>query len=55
MGKGLDNVMGLQEAAKKWGLSPGYIKNLCNDGKLDCKKVNNSWVLELDQPNPKKN
>ena len=54
MGKGLDNIIGVNDAAKKWGLSAGHVKNLCKDGKLDCKKVNNTWVLELDQPNPKK-
>lgn len=28
----LDNIIGVEEASKLWGLSPGYIKNLCAEG-----------------------
>lgn len=50
----LDNIMGVQEAAKIWGLSPGYIKNLCAEGKIKAKKIGTTWVIDKNQPNPKK-
>lgn len=48
----LENVIGVEEAAKLWGLSPGYIKNLCAAGKLKAKKVGKTWVIDKTQPSP---
>jgi excisionase family DNA binding protein len=50
----LENVIGVDEASKLWGLSPGYIKNLCAEGKIIAKKIGNTWVIDKDQPSPKK-
>lgn len=52
--KHLDYVMGVVEASELWGLSAGYIKNLCATGEVEAKKIGNIWVLEKGQPNPKK-
>lgn len=52
--KHLDYVMGVAEASELWGLSAGYIKNLCATGEVEAKKIGNIWVLEKDHPNPKK-
>ena len=52
--KHLDYVMGVAEASEEWGLSAGYIKNLCATGGVEAKKIGNIWVLEKGQPNPKK-
>lgn len=52
-GSPLTDIMGVEEAAKLWDLSPGYIKNLCNAGKLEAEKIGNTWVLDKHQQNPK--
>lgn len=44
--------MGVDEAAEKWSLSPGYIKNLCAAGRLASIKIGKTWVLDKSQPNP---
>lgn len=49
----LNQIMGVDEAAKLWGLAPGYIKNLCNKGKVDAVKIGKTWILDKNQPNPK--
>jgi hypothetical protein len=51
----LKDIIGVEEAAKLWGLSAGYIKNLCAYGKVHCKKIGSTWVLDKNQLNPKKN
>lgn len=50
----LDNMIGVEDAAKLWGLSPKYIKNLCAEGKVKAKKIGNVWVIDKTQENPKK-
>lgn len=49
----LDKIMGVQEAAQLWGLSPDHVKRLCRDGKLIARNIGNTWILIKDQPNPK--
>lgn len=44
--------MGVDEAAEKWLLSPGYIKNLCASGRLLAVKIGKTWILDREQPNP---
>lgn len=50
----LDNICGVEEASKMWGLKPGYIKNLCANGKIISKKIGNTWVIDKTQENPSK-
>lgn len=50
----LDKIMGVVEAAEKWGLSADRVKGLCQKGEIECKKIGNSWVIIKDQKNPKK-
>jgi hypothetical protein len=50
----LDEIMGVDEAAALWELSPGYIKNLCAEKKILAKKIGNVWVIDKRQPNPSK-
>lgn len=50
----LENVIGVNEAAKLWGLDAGYIKNLCAQGKIKAKKIGRVWVIDKTQENPKK-
>lgn len=48
----LDNVIGVEDAAQLWGLSPGYIKNLCAAGKIESKKIGKTWVIVKSQHAP---
>lgn len=48
----LDQVIGVEEAAELWNLSPGYIKNLCAEGKVQAKKIGKTWIIARDQENP---
>lgn len=49
----LDHIMGVEEAAERWSLAPGYIKNLCATGKVKAVKIGKTWVIDKRQPNPK--
>nr|WP_231571012.1 helix-turn-helix domain-containing protein [Paenibacillus sp. VKM B-2647] len=46
--------MGVEEAAKLWGLSPGYIKNLCAKRKIDAVKIGKTWIIRKGQSRPAK-
>lgn len=48
----LDSIIGVNDAAELWGLSPGYVKNLCAKGEVKAKKVGNTWVIDKNQDNP---
>lgn len=50
----LELIMGADEAAKEWGLSPSHVKDLARDGKILAKKIGKTWVIDKEQPNPKK-
>lgn len=50
----LDKIMGAEEASQLWNLSPSYIKDLCAKGKIQCRKIGKTWVIDKDQPNPSK-
>jgi excisionase family DNA binding protein len=50
----LDNIIGVEEAARILGLSPGTVKNMCADGKLECKKIGKTWVLDTTKLEEKK-
>lgn len=50
----LDQIMGVEEAAERWGYSSaGTIKNMCAESKLKAVKIGKTWVLDINQPNPK--
>lgn len=49
----LESVIGVEEAAEMWGLSPGTVKNYCTDRKVKAKKIGKTWVIDKDQPNPR--
>jgi hypothetical protein len=48
----LNSVIGVEEAAEKWGLSAGYIKTLCAEGKIIAKKIGKTWVIDQTQEKP---
>ncbi|MGQ0439799.1 hypothetical protein ACT4UT_22315 [Bacillus sp. B-TM1] len=48
----LDKVIGVEEAALLWGLSPGYIKNLCAKSEVIAKKIGKTWVIDATQNHP---
>ncbi|WP_339304542.1 helix-turn-helix domain-containing protein [Paenibacillus sp. FSL L8-0435] len=49
----MSQLMTTEEASELWGLSQGYIKNLCNEDNVIAHKVSRTWLLLRDQPNPK--
>jgi hypothetical protein len=49
----LDKIMGVEEASEVWGLSSGYIKNLCAEGKIISRKIGKTWIIDKEQSNPK--
>lgn len=40
------NVIGVNEAASILNVSPGYVKNLCAQGKIVAKKIGKTWVID---------
>lgn len=42
----LHNVIGVHEAASILNVSPGYVKNLCAEGKIVSKKIGKTWVID---------
>ncbi|KYG33445.1 helix-turn-helix domain-containing protein [Priestia endophytica] len=42
----LQNIIGVEEAAKLLGLAPGTVKNYCREGKLETKKIGRDWALD---------
>lgn len=50
----LEQIMGADEAAKQWKLSPSYIKDLCSHGKIKAIKIGKTWIIDKNQPSPKK-
>lgn len=51
----LTNIMSCADAAELWELSPGYVKHLCQKGKLKARCIGKTWIINKNQPNPKKN
>ena len=49
----LNNVVGVDEAAKILGLSPGTVKNKCAVGDIVSKKIGKTWVIDKEQLNSK--
>lgn len=45
-GNALNNITGVNETSEITGLSPGTIKNYCADGKIEAKKIGNTWVID---------
>lgn len=50
----LKNIIGTETASERWGLSQDHIKRLCRDGKVKAVQIGKTWVLDINQPNPKK-
>jgi len=50
----LKDLWSCQDAGKAWGLSPGYVKNLCKAGKVQAVQIGKTWIIDKNQPNPKK-
>jgi hypothetical protein len=50
----LNNIIGVEEAARILALSPGTVKNMCAVGKLECKKIGKTWVLDKNNLEVKK-
>ncbi|MFU0790635.1 type I-C CRISPR-associated protein Cas8c/Csd1 [Virgibacillus proomii] len=42
----LNNMIGVEEAAKILNLSPGTVKNHCAEGKIKAKKIGKTWIID---------
>lgn len=42
----LNNIIGVDEAAKILKYSTGYVKNLCAKERIEAKKIGKTWVLD---------
>ncbi|WP_259418310.1 helix-turn-helix domain-containing protein [Bacillus toyonensis] len=51
MDSDLCNVIGVNEAASILNVSPGYVKNLCAQGKILAKKIGKTWVIDKSRLN----
>ena len=49
----VERVMGTDEASTLWGLSQQRIKVLCEEGKLESRRIGKHWIINKNQPNPK--
>ncbi|MGD7007635.1 helix-turn-helix domain-containing protein [Metabacillus sp. 84] len=45
----LDNIIGVEEAAKILNISPGTVKNKCAAGDLPAKKIGKTWIMDKNQ------
>lgn len=45
----LENIIGVEEAAKLLGYSPGTVKNKCAAGELPARKVGKTWLFDKDE------
>lgn len=42
----LHNTISVKEAASILNVSPGHVKNLCAEGKIEAKKIGKTWVID---------
>ncbi|WP_276352110.1 helix-turn-helix domain-containing protein [Cohnella caldifontis] len=48
----LNEIMSTEEASRLWGVHQDHVKRLCREGKVNCRKIGKTYVLERNQPNP---
>ena len=48
------NVMDAEEAAATWGVSMSHVNTLCASGKVKARTLGRFWIIEKDQPNPRR-
>jgi excisionase family DNA binding protein len=45
-------IMGVSEAATRWGIDPSTVKKMCAKGQLPAVKIGDTWILNKDQERP---
>ncbi|NTW05483.1 MAG: hypothetical protein HGA27_05140 [Peptococcaceae bacterium] len=45
-------AMGIAEAAEAWNLKTEYVEKLCEEGKIKALRIENTWLIYKNQPNP---
>jgi excisionase family DNA binding protein len=48
----LNEIMSTEEASKLWGVHQDHVKRLCREGKVTCRKIGKTYILNKDQPRP---
>jgi excisionase family DNA binding protein len=44
--------MSTEEASKLWGVHQDHVKRLCREGKVSCRKIGKTYILNKNQPRP---
>lgn len=48
----LKQIMGVTEAAERWGVDPSTIKKMCSSGRIPAIKIGETWIMSKDQERP---
>ncbi|RXT08858.1 hypothetical protein [Ammoniphilus sp. CFH 90114] len=48
----LDQLMSIEEASQLWNLEKSFIRQLCMDGRVIARRIDNTWVLLRNQDTP---
>lgn len=48
----LKHIMGITEAADRWGIESSTIKKMCQRGELPAVKIGDTWIMRRDQERP---
>lgn len=48
----LKQIMGVTEAAERWGVDPSTIKKMCSSGRIPAVKIGETWIMSKDQERP---
>jgi hypothetical protein len=48
----LNEIMSTEEASKTWGVHQDHVKRLCREGKVICRKIGKTYILQKNQPKP---
>lgn len=48
----LDQIMGVVEAAEKWGISADRVKRYCEESRFPCIKIGKTWIMLKNQIKP---
>lgn len=48
----LSQIMGIEEASRKWGLESSTIRKMCINGQIKARKISDAWLMAIDTERP---
>lgn len=48
----LSQIMGIEEASRKWGLEASTIRKMCMSGQIKARKIGDTWLMAIDTERP---